>query len=102
MTPGNAVEPADDGPFCEQFGLALEVAWLPVFRQVVLVRIVFGESTARGIDIPEIRGGDRVPSGAKLCLPALSADVQSPAEDLVDVPDGVGHMIELGLPRGTL
>jgi len=35
LTPGNAVEPADDGPFCEQFGLALEVAWLPVFRQVV-------------------------------------------------------------------
>ena len=40
------------------------------------------------MDIPEIRGGDRVPSGAKMCLPALSADVQSPAEDFVDVPDG--------------
>ena len=55
LTPGNAVEPADDGPFREQFWLGLEVAWLPVFRQVVLVRIVFGESTARGINIPEIR-----------------------------------------------
>ena len=75
LTPGNAVEPADDGPFCEQFRLALEVAWLPVFRQVVLVRIVFGEPTARGIDIPEIRRGDRVTSGPKLRLPALPADV---------------------------
>ena len=102
LTPGNAVEPANDGPFCEQFGLALEVARLPVFRQVVLVRIVFGEPTARGIDIPEIRRGDRVSPGAKLRLPALSADVQTPAEDLVDVPDGEGHMIELGLPSGTL
>ena len=102
MTPGNAVEPADDGPFCEQFWLALEVAWLPVFRQVVLVRIVFGEPTARGINIPEIRRGDRLPPWAKLRLPALSADVQSSAKDFVDVSDGERYMVQLGSACGTL
>ena len=35
LTPGNAVESTYDGPFREQFGIALEVVWLPVFRQVV-------------------------------------------------------------------
>ena len=54
------------------------------------------------MNVPEIRRRNRMSPGAKLSLPALSADVQSPAEDLVDVPDGVGHMIGLGLPRGTL
>ena len=102
LTPGNAVKSAYDGPFREQFGLALEVAWLPVFRQVVLVRIVFGESTARGIDIPEIRGGDRVSPGAKLRLPALSTDVQPAAEDFVDVTDGERYMVQLGSACGTL
>ena len=93
LTPGNAVESTYDGPFREQFGLALEVSWLPVFRQVVLVRIVFGESTTRGINIPEICRGDRVPPGAKLRLPALSADVQSTSKDFVDVTDGEGYMV---------
>ena len=102
LTSGNAVEPADDGPFREQFGLALEVARLPVFRQVVLVRIVFGEPTARGIDIPEIRRGDRVPPGAKLRLPALSADVQPSAEDFVDVTDCERYMVQLWSACGTL
>jgi hypothetical protein len=35
LTPGNAVESAYDGPFREQFGIALGVVWLSVFRQVV-------------------------------------------------------------------
>ena len=102
LTPGNAVESADDGPFREQFGLALEVARLPVFRQVVLVRIVFGEPTARGINIPEISRGDRVSPGAKLRLPALSTDVQPAAEDFVDVTDGERYMVQLGSACGTL
>ena len=65
LTPGNAVKSAYDGPFREQFGLTLEVARLPVFRQVVLVRIVFGEPTAREINIPEISRGDRVSPGSR-------------------------------------
>lgn len=93
LTPGNAVESAYDGPFREQFGLALEVSWLPVFRQVVLVRIVFGESTTRRINIPEICRGDRVPTGAKLRLPALSTDVQPAAKDFVDVTNGERYMV---------
>jgi hypothetical protein len=35
LTHGNAVESVYASPFREQLGLALEVAWLPVFRQVV-------------------------------------------------------------------
>ena len=97
-----AVKSADHSPFREQFGLAFEVARLPVFRQVVLVRIIFGESSTRRIDIPEIRGGDRVPPGAKLRLPALSADVQTSSEHFVDVTDGERYMVQLGSACGTL
>ena len=102
LTPGNAVESADDGPFREQFRLALEVTRLPVFRQVVLIRVVFGEPATRGMDIPEIRGGDWVSPGAKLRFPALSADVQPSAEDFVDVKDGEHYMVQLGSAHVTL
>ncbi len=97
-----AVKSADHSPFREQFRLALETARLPVFRQVVLIRVVFGEPAARGMDIPEIRGGDRVPPWAKLRLPALSTDVQPSTEDFVDVTDGERYMVQLGSARGTL
>ena len=97
-----AVKSADHSPFREQFRLALETARLPVFRQVVLIRVVFGEPAARGMDIPEIRGGDRVPSGAKLRLPALSADVQPSAGNFADVTDGERYMVQLGSARSLM
>ena len=41
-------------------------------------------------------------SGAKLRLPALSADVQPSAKDFVDVSDGERYMVQLGSACGTL
>ena len=40
LTPGNAVESADYGPFRKQFGLGLEVAWLPVSMIPMLMALV--------------------------------------------------------------
>ena len=67
----------------------------------MLVSIVFGETTAWVMILPEIIGRNRMYSGAKLRLPVLSADVQAIIKELVDVPDGEGHIIEPGLPCRT-
>src|SRR4249920_3469304 len=92
-----AVDAADDRPLGERFGGLLEFARLPRAVELVLVGVVLGQRAGRVLHVPEVGRGNRVPARAELGVPAAAADVQTAAEDLVDVAHREGNVVEAAL-----
>src|SRR5262249_37182888 len=88
-----------DCPFGKQFGLSLESTGLPVLGAIIFVGVVFERRCQWIFKVPEIRRRDRMSAGADLGLPPLLTHGNSAPDDLVDIGQREGDVIDPGTTR---
>src|SRR5262249_21447528 len=96
LTARLAIDAARNCPFREQFRLALESSGLPFVGAIIFVGVVFEGCGQRVLEVPEIRRRDRMPARADLGFPSLLAHGNSSPDDLVDISQCEGDMIDAG------
>ena len=86
--------PAPEAPFGEYLRGLVELSRNPVFIKYVRIEVVFGSSSSRVQEIPEVARRDGVASRPEHRLPSLPCHVQTSAKQLMDVGDFKGQVVE--------
>ena len=71
----------------------LQLARLPVFRQIIVVGVVLERAAGRAVDVPEIGRGDRVAAGADKGAP-LFVHGDAAADHFVNIAHGECHVVQ--------
>ena len=79
----------------------LQLARTPVFRQVVIVGVVFKRAAGRTVDVPEIGGGDRMTARPDKGAPVIFIHRNAAADHLMNIAHGKGDMVQSSLRFGS-
>ena len=66
----------------------LQLARLPVFRQIVIVGVVLKSAAGRAVDIPEVGRGDRMAAGTDKRAPRVLFIAMPPPITSLNIPYG--------------
>lgn len=75
----------------------LQLARLPVFRQVIIVGVILKRAAGRAVDVPEVRRRHRMTSRSDKGAPVMFIHRDTAADHLVDIAHGEGHVVKAAL-----